>query len=498
MKAYLYIKGVIVLLLLTVASCSEIEYNYPEEAKSNGKEINDFALPDLGLKGTKINDSTIAIVTQRTYDVSTLKSIAPSFKISAASSVEPSASQAQNFVDTVYYYVTSERGVTKKWTVFHKYRDFTKSGIGEVDSLWFRSHKELGNTPLTSSETSIGTIGDKVVLARTGYIFNQKDGSPAHDINGGKLNFNGIDAGKGNEAQNIPFILANDDSGNLVGCTLGAWSNPYFRVYKWKDPVNSAQLVLDYKAEVEQVGGKEQMSHYGRRLHVRGDVDKDALISSLNVPSGPVEAYHDFWFIRGGQYKDEMVRATSNHPHKSLLASAIPLTATSVYPFFVSSGGLMSGTSYDTSLKYVWMNGADRDEELIKGPEKEAIEGGNSQLWGKYITEIKMFKFYNKEYLAVLYRGLNEFYLAIVDFGNNPQDVANYKIVAKMKQDVKMLNYNNGNPNGTTSIAVGTEEVGTDGVSRMKIFFYMTGNPEYDNGGMVCYEFNNLDPEFNE
>ncbi len=490
MKKYLYINGWAWMLLvaLTLASCSEIEYKYPLESMSNGKEISNFELTELGLKGTKINDSTIVIITLRTYDTAPLKNIVPSFKTSIGSAITPSPELAQNFLEPVNYYITSERGETKKWTIYHKFRDFTQSGIGEIDSLWHKTSEELGLAKNT--ENTIAVLGDKLIFSRTGVMVDKLTGEPT----GEKLNFNGIDAGKGNAAQNIPFCLTNDDAGNMLGCTLGAWSTPYFRVYQWDKPDQSPRLVVDHMAAEEAIGGTDGktkvISQYGRKLIAQGDINKEGVIGSFNYSTNGFHSYHDFWEISSGTFNGNTQRIGTGFIGTNFYQKAFLKQTNAAYPYFYSDANVDRTTKQPiTVLKYVWKEGDEKKELAIKGPlmgHRDDVGEG----WGRGIMDSKLFKFYGKEYLALLYSTNRSYYVTILDPGEHPQNQESYKSVLYFEHPVEfVISGPQGNGNATTSIAV-SERLDSDGVTRMTFYAFMT------NTGVICFEFNNYGPEF--
>lgn len=476
------------MICILLTSCAEKEYNYPYEAMSKGCEIHDFYLPDLNMWGKQEKDGYIALITQRNDDVNPLKNQRPRFWISAAASVTPDSSIAQNFLDTVHYTVTSEAGITKVWKVYHKYRDYTEAGIGEIDSLWYKDNDQLGLT--RNNENTIAILGDKLVFSRSGVVIDKMTGIPT----GERLNMTGIDAGKGNAAQNIPFCLANDDAGNLLGCTLGAWSAPYFRVYKWEDVNQPPTLVIDHEGVNEPIGGDngttDIIAQYGRKLVAQGDITQEGIVGSFAYNTNGFHSFHDFWGVSANQYNNKTFRVGTGYKGKNNYQKAFPLRTTEPYPYYYADGTLDRTTSLPiTTLRYVWLEGEEKKECEILGPLLEHPDDiGNG--WGKSIMDSKLFTFYGKQYLAVLYATNKSYFVSVLDPGDNPQHPRSYKEIMHSSHAVDFVisNPTAGNGNATTSIAV-SERVDPDGVTRMTLYAFMT------NTGVICYEFNNYAPE---
>lgn len=500
MKSITIILGKLLMIIILLTSCSDIEYKVdPYEAMSKGCEIHDFYIPDLELQGKIIKDGYIAISTVKTYDINPLKNQVPSFKISAASTVHPDPSASQNFLDTVEYVVTSESGLSKTWKVFHKYRDFTKRGIGEVDSLWFKSHDEL-KIPSLSNENTIAVLGDYFVLSRNGLMFNRFTGEPTEE----SINKQGIDFGTGTEA-NTPFLVANDEAGNFIGALLGNWTAPYFRVYQWDKLDQAPKLILDYEASSEPIGGvngtDEVVSMYGRKLVARGDITKEGVIGSYNIVTCQKNAYHDFWGMTGSKFNGKTSRISTGYAGKSTTnyyQLAYPTQIDKLTPYYFSDYNFRPGlttNSPQTTLRYVWEDEDGKREAVIQGP----LAGNTEDLgngWGIRIYHSLPFKFYNKSYIAVLHSTSKKYYVTVIEVGDNPQDPEGYEVVLHSEHKIAfpegITDVVGLNGNGTGGIAISPEVVGADEASRMNLYVFMTST------GVISYEFNNFVPEEEE
>ena len=200
-----------------------------------------------------------------------LSDVKPTGELSIGATVVPAFSVSQDFTKEVTYLVTAEDGKTQKtWTVKPVVSKYVASGIGSVKRAWVKTKDDIG---LTVNEPTIAAFEDKVVLSRPGMIIDGKTG----ENTGEKLNIQGIVCNPTNEATLLPFVLANDSKGNLLGATLGAWAlnNSPWKVYKWT-ALNAAP--------VEVISHEQTATEsFGRRLTAVGDVNGNAIITSLSV-----------------------------------------------------------------------------------------------------------------------------------------------------------------------------------------------------------------------
>jgi hypothetical protein len=136
---------------------------------------------------------------------------------------------------------------------------------------------------------SIGLIGDYLVLGRkTDLLIDKTDGSVA----AGSWDVTGVGTVNGNHP---PFFVANDDAGNLIGCTLGAWYSSEWSVFAWTAHDQAPTRILAYSP----ITGT-----YGRKLAAVGDVvngpgkiiTSESVLVEANVWTGT----QHIWTVTGG------------------------------------------------------------------------------------------------------------------------------------------------------------------------------------------------------
>jgi len=493
MNIYKNIIGSILTLLILFTACSDIEYDYTNI--SNGKEISDFSIPSLELtgrmKGAKDitrSEDTIYIIVSKSYDKALMKNVIPSFTLSVGASVTPAMETPQDFsslTTQVKYTVTSESGQTKDWYIKTEESQFIEEGAPfEVSSrLWLKEGSELGLT--ANTENTIAAFGNKIVVSRTGLIFDGKTGASE-----GVLNMEGIIGNPSNPATNIPFVLTNDDAGNLIGGTLGAWSTPYFRVYKWISLTQAPQEIISYEATVKPggPGNAPVLGEFGRKIIAGGDVNAEGYVSSFNYKTAEYATQHSFW-----RFKDGMLDGNEPEIDRTVYNSGgiyqimYPLKADAIRPYFVCDPGGYNPAigNVGTTLLYAEYDGTARKEYALIGGIPPA-EGGGGKGWGAKIYHIQLFEFNKRNYMIVLHvTNNNVYYLSVLDLDSGKKDEAaksmTYDILIQetIPADVSL------NVNGTAGTAY-FKETDADGTQRAYIYGLMTSK------GIICCEINNL------
>lgn len=475
MKAYNKIGRYLILVFsILLTACSEIEYKYPYEAASDGKEISDFKIPSLGLTGKRVVEGIgdnqvhqIVVTVLRGFDWNALKNVSPEFTISVGSSISPAISQLQDFTQPVEYVITSEKGNSRKWIVKVVESAFITQGelFQDVSKLWYKTSEEMGLT--ANNENTIATLGNKIVVSRTGLIFDGETGTSA-----GVLNMTGINA-SANTAQNIPFVLTNDDAGNLLGCTLGAWSKPYFRVYRWTSLDNAPTEVLEYSSDAEE---------YGRKFSVVGDITKDGYINSYDYKSNTGRAQTAFWKVIGGTVDPQAELKTNWYNAGSLYQLTCQVNPDNIYPHYFCD----VGHTAVTVLKYVYLDGTARKECNVLGN----VSSDNYK-WGGRIYHINLFSFNERNYMTVLSSlpTAKKYYISIVDRtnegnmvgqGNASANVVFQDVIDEPKGELQVVN-----GNGTAGLAI-YKTKNAEGLEELYLYGLMTSS------GIACYKITNL------
>ncbi|WP_298646029.1 DUF5018 domain-containing protein [uncultured Proteiniphilum sp.] len=362
------------LLFVISVSCSDPLYELPD-IKATGTDITEFSLNGLSCT---INDEKGSITIEITpdYDLSLLKNLVPSsLKLSPYATISPEKSVSQDFSKDIQYTVTAENGSQKVWTVTPAKYEELDEGVGYIKLVWYKSLSDLGLT--SNIENTVATFGDYIVVSRTGLIFDGKTGEKA-----GKLNMEGI-AG-GNDSQKVPFILANDSEGNLIGGTLTAWSGNVFYVYKWDALDQPPSQILAYPLQ----SGKD--TQFGRKMSVVGNINDNAYIIGDDY-AAENNRKMNCWKVTGGIVNPvpDIIETDMQNYNQAGYSLVFPLSALSLKPYFYFDSGHISGSDPSTVLKYMDEN----NNSTTISP-----QGG----WGRNILHSIYFTFNNKNYLSVI------------------------------------------------------------------------------------------------
>ena len=329
MKLYLKILSALFLgeLLLLFNSCSQDDHFVTDN------DILSFSLTVNGEQktGEKTEQGdTIKFKMAPGFNTNTLKDLVPSVYISGYSTISPLPSEPQNFNEPVKYTVTAQDGTIREWTIKWTYGNRIKDGGGGGATIpvWYKTPAELGiNT--TGLESSIGVCGDYLVFSRSNKTVNKYTGEPTDK----KLNVSGVPG--------QIFFLANDDKGNLVGCTLPVISSGKFDVYKWTSIDNAPQLIYteDYTSGPMP----------GRKFDVTGDVNGTAIFSTNMYDSGKSTGKIRRWKITGGGTPTEISSVIVP------IGEEYPATATAIqWQSFAMSAPDESARFYATVPALLW------------------------------------------------------------------------------------------------------------------------------------------------
>lgn len=425
------------LFLGILASCSD-------DIESDGKEITDFSVISSSgqiFKGTIGEGNVISIKITPDFNIDNLKNSTSNFFLSYYATVSPLPSESQDFSQDVVYTVTAQDGSAIVYTVRWNYGDILADGQGGGYTMrkWYKTFADLGLT--NDIENSLAVCGDYLVVSRTGLLFNKTTGEPAGKL----LNMEGI-AG-GTVAQQVPFFLTNDSEGNMIGCTLAAWSGD-FKVYKWTS-VDAAPIEILSTSEVG--------TSVGRKLTVVGDVNGDGYILTTFV--GSANGTHFRWKITGGvvSISHDLVETGIPINDGNWSQNIAPLNASANSPYFV--GDAVAG---GTSIHY--FNGSSTAE--IMGLVTDADAGPKN--WGNFTqTHVVACPFNGKAYGAVISSSWGRCFFTIKD------SEANNEVFFS---DIWNNNTYNGNATGSL-----TSSLSADGQS-LYIYALVTSR------GIACYQ----------
>jgi len=482
----------VALLIASIAWFGSCKDKEPAKELRPDCDIISLSLTGLQLTGVvSADDRTVTFSVPPTYDMESLKAVAPGtgLQISTSATVVPDIDVPQDFTKNVKYTVTAEDKVnSKEWTVKLNISPYVPQGIGQVNQKWFKTAVEVGLG--VNMEATFATSGELVVCGRTGVIIDGLTGTPKEE----KLNMEGIVAttNPANASQNIAFTLVNDEAGNLLGCTLGAWAigspdgpEP-FRIYRWTSASADPVEIISYP--------QTSTSHFGRKLTAVGDVTKKAIVTSydctadnMNVTDGP--ANHTYWLINNGVAGAGLKQSTaynSNNYQQMLW----PVSENAIIPFYFSDSG-----SNDKLSKISYSDGGP-SQKIPKGPVPDSdiaaddewmIKGNEDFGYGRRVIYTQLFSFNGRRHMAILSTYNNEtvedaeyvnYYITVLDLNDN------YKVVFF---DTKKYNgtFTGINFNGTGGLAVSKITEEESGAKKMRLYAMFTGS------GMVCYEISN-------
>ncbi|MDR0729111.1 MAG: DUF5018 domain-containing protein [Prevotellaceae bacterium] len=470
----------ILVLIVPMASCSEDEP--VETPKRTEKEITEFSIPSLELTG--VVDPTahsITLTVAPDFDQSSLESVVPDIKYKGVN-IEPAVTEPQNFTRDVTYKVTAEDGSSQNYTVSLTVSEFFATGFAKVTEVWRKTDWEALNFAV-HSENTMAYLNGKLVASRSGIILDAATGEPT----GARLNVTGAE-GKFNGIQttlpNYPFSVTNDDAGNVIGTSLGAWTVDFHPVYKWTTSLESPPTLV-YELNSSTWTGGGPLKQFGRKFTVTGDINGNGYIVQHNQDNGGAgvgDKKQYLWKVTGGAVNTASYTAvTGRDPSESgYYQMLIPMTLNDVYPYYLFAfGSITAIPPSEVSYK----PNASQDRVIIEGfqnPEEVIIYGS---LWGSYVYHAKKFDFNGVTYIAVLsvsaaQVGIEEstciYYIAILDTRTN-------KVVKVIELPHGALQ----NTNATSSITNGLEETLPTGEKRIRLYTLFT------NMGILCHELTN-------
>jgi len=400
----------------------------------------------------------------------------PVIQISEKATVEPAWNAPQDFSKDVVYTVTAQSGDKKVWTVKAPATPYY------LKAKWTKEYSVYDES--NQNPNSIAVIGSYVALGRVPFLINKSDGTKANvdlnitDVWKGNVNFTYDEeedddvqvqpaAGAG---QNYPFFITNDDEGNMIGASLGAWRNDMFTLYKWSDATIAPEILMEFPTKA---GETPQFGSFGRKLQVLGDADGKALIISPNSAGTDVglRGEHYLWKVNGGvvDVADPTVVETNIPWGSNTYQVLTPLGTDPVGPYYVGSYARdgQTGVNQFHNLQF----GEIGAMEFIPGPFGIWHMYGTDNRWGNFSWFYqKAFSYDGKNFVATFSSGWGYQLFSVLERKADNSHVA--VIVAPFG-----YNYDE-NPNGNRTGSFTMERVGDD------IFFYIFQT----NAGVYCYQ----------
>lgn len=393
-------------------------------------------------------------------------------QISNGATVVPNWNVPQDFSKDVKYTVTAEDGITKKeWTV-----KALKSYMVKKWSVEYASLEGAITDGGPQNPNSIAIIGDYLYLSRTKELIKKADGTMA----GINLNIKDIYLGNGQtteptdayRGQDYPFFVVNDEAGNMLGCTLGAWNTNNFVLYKWTTPTEDPEVLMDFPTKKEEA----QFGSFGRKLQVLGDVNGKGLIISPNSfgfsNAGGYSQDHYLWKINNGTAViEDPTIVHSGVPYGSWNYQILtPLGPDPVGPYYIGTNSVtIDDVSYYPSFHF----GDIDNTEPIPGPFTDAMIGSASANgWGNLTwLNHKLFTFAGKNMIATFSMTWSEYYcFAVLERNNNSSPDVLYTDLIEFSSATS--------PNGNSTGGFTLEKDGND------VLFYLFPT----NKGVYCYK----------
>lgn len=441
------------------SSCSN------EDHYSSENDILSFSITVNGEQKTGVkteSGDTIKFKMAPGFDSSLLTDLTPSIYISGYSTISPLPSIPQDFNTPVKYAVTSQDGTIREWVVEWTYGNRIEDGNGggATIPLWYKTPSELGiNT--TGLESSIGVCGDYLVFSRSNKTVNKYTGEPTEKL----LNIDGVPG--------QIYFLANDDKGNLVGCTLPAISSGKFNVYKWTSISDAPVLVY---SENYTSGAMP-----GRKFDIAGDINGTAIFSTNMYEGGKSNGTIRRWKVTGESSVEEIssvvVPIGEEYPATSTMIQwqSFAMTAPQENArFYATVPALLWGSLYSgIVVKY----GTPADGTALNKFRGSFVQDDGSAgggYWGNIIHgHVSAFDFNGKTYVAACGFSWTRYsYCLVAD-----EDVFPGCIGKNIGYWYGEIPYSNGIGNGTSSITVSNESNNS-----LLIYVYVEG------GGVACGE----------
>ncbi|MDR1668001.1 MAG: DUF5018 domain-containing protein [Bacteroidales bacterium] len=373
-------------------------------------------------------------------------------QISPGATVSPNWNEACDFSQDVTYTVTAENGEQQEWTIMVPTLYLKRKWYVDAKSIF----GEGAADDKAEGVNSAGLIGNYLAFSRSTQLLNKSDGTLA----GVTLDITGV--GDLNSAH-PPFFIANDDAGNLIGCTLGAWKTDQWTVFKWTQHDAAPAKILEFPT----VAGVNPAPSLGRKLTVVGDVNGTAKIVSSDVTTKAFGG-HYLWSVTGGAVNpaSEYI-ATGFEAYGNAYQVLTPLSPDNNNAFY-----LLNHYQYereDVKLRY---GNVDSWTEIF-GPLSTGSWNPGWGLGGMSLYQ-KLFSFDGKNYLAVFTAANHpedkNYYFTIVE----RHDDGTHTFLAKAQFAFTPSTHPNGNQTGSLTF----EKVGDD----LLFYVFATGQ------AIVCYQ----------
>lgn len=436
--------------------------------KSDKKEMMNFSIPSLGLKGINSGSDTIKLIVPPGYDQSLLKNVTPVFSLSSWASVNPDVDVARDFSKDVIYTVTAQDGSAKDITIVQTFPNILDYGFGLTNLMWKKSAAEASFTK--GMDCGVAVCGDKLIVARRNLAFTVYDRFTGKLL-ADKVNMEGTVP---NSVSGIIFGIDSDDKDNLlaVNFTRIANADNILKIFRWKNGLeNPPSVILELPMTYFATEANRGID-LGRSIVIRGDIDGDAQILILMGGNNKEENRSLRFSVKGG--------VITNATHPEIVAGegvsytwrgkSIPLTTSDNTPFIVASGGTERGIVY-----------MDENRKSYK-----FVADGGSSFYNYAVLSIGYGEFNHARYMfaasgnwqyqfKILGFDITDPYLIPID--NDDDDY--YTKFNVFTSEPNLLQYSSGeNANATADV---TTKLSEDGNS---LYVYML----VTDGGIMAYE----------
>jgi len=366
-----------------------------------------------------------------------------------------------NLAQNVPLTITGKDGSKKVYTLKATEPVKLDYGVGINRRMWTKTASELGFT--TNMETGFAVSGDYLItVVRTNpaqyRVFNRFTGAYVKDM---PLPFSAL-----------AFQVVNDLSGNILGTTFAA-KNGKFLAYKWSGvdatPVKLIEWTNNNPTGITGDGG------VGRRINIYGDLNGDAVITSVGGQSSIIYK----WTVKNGV-------AVSQTPE--------------VFKYESVTGGAASFMGYQADAQPVstqpntnYFINYQFEIALVNGVTNERMFGFNNSttVFGIFHFATEYIEFNNAKYLAVQKfvstYSYNNAILGIFDVTENSK-------ISLAPGDPRYSTFNiynsesfigaNANASGTGDVAIAL----SPDKERMQVYMLLT------NGGILAHEFTKYTP----
>jgi hypothetical protein len=237
--------------------------------KNKEAKITSFSLPSINMEGIVLETKKLVGLVA---GEATLTNQVPRITITPHATISPALTAPQDFSKAVTYTVTSESGIKVNYTVKPVTPQKVASGIrpGSVKMLWTKSLVELGVTGVDLT-TSVA-VSDKFLMvntrANTNIYLDRFTGAALGTVVPTPVA----------STQFPNFFATSDEGGQIFVTNLVNGLPNTLQVYKYKSVTDqSPELYISWPSTLYRAG---------RKMSIKGDVTKNALIFMGSPSSG--------------------------------------------------------------------------------------------------------------------------------------------------------------------------------------------------------------------